>query len=128
MKQALEKVDEFHRAFHVPTRSLPGLPGNDRRSLRADLLKEEYCEYLYAEYTDNLLRIADALADMVVIICGTALEYGIPLDRVFEEVHRSNMSKLGADGKPVYREDGKVLKGPGYFRPNIMRALSREVV
>lgn len=118
MKNAMDKVREFHETFGVP---VSDSPRHDLKlqSLRIKLLTEEFREYLEAEECRSLTEIADALADMCVIICGTALTYGIPLDKVFDEVHRSNMSKLGEDGKPIYRGDGKVLKGPGYFKPDI---------
>ncbi len=114
---------EFHLAFGIPVVDTPGLPDEHRRALRIRLLKEEMLEYIESEEQDSITEIADALADIVYIVCGTALEYGIPLEAVFEEVHRSNMSKLDSDGKPIIREDGKVLKGPNYFRPDIFQVL-----
>lgn len=117
-----EMVREFHEAFGLPVgEELP--PPTDLRHLRVRLLAEEYAEYDEAEDRDDRVEIADALADMVYVIYGTALTYGIDLDAVIEEVHRSNMSKLGIDGKPIHREDGKVMKGPGYFRPDIAAVL-----
>lgn len=127
MKEQISRVAEFHEKFNQPIVSIPKLPNKERRELRRSLLQEEYFEYEEAEIENNLIEIADALADMVVIICGTALEYGIPLDIILQEVHRSNMSKLGYDGKPVYREDGKVIKGPNYSPPNIKDILNNEV-
>lgn len=122
MYHAMSLVAGFHEAFGIPIADKPELPGgftNKRRNLRRRLLAEEYAEYVSAELGSDLVEIADALADMAVIICGTALEYGIPLNEVLAEVHQSNMSKLGDDGKPIYREDGKVVKGPNYFKPDI---------
>ena len=114
-----DALREFHEAFDLTRSEVPGLPSKDVRDLRINLLKEEWEEYLEGEATDDLIEIADALADMVYIAYGTAVAYGIRLDKVFEEVHSSNMSKLDANGKPIYREDGKVLKGPNYSPPNI---------
>ena len=114
-----DALREFHEAFDLTRSEVPGLPSKDIRDLRINLLKEEWEEYLEGEATDDLIEIADALADMVYIAYGTAVAYGIRLDKVFEEVHSSNMSKLDANGKPIYREDGKVLKGPNYSPPNI---------
>ena len=102
---------------------MPALPDTATRDLRKKLLAEEYTEYTTAEAEDDIVEIADALADLIYIACGTAVAYGIPLDRVFAEVHRSNMSKLGENGRPIYRDDGKVLKGPTYSPPNIKTIL-----
>ncbi len=84
-------------------------------------MAEENEEYLEACQNGNLVEIADALGDMMYILCGTILSHGLQdkLELVFEEIQRSNMSKLGADGKPIYREDGKIMKGPKYFKPDI---------
>ncbi len=112
-------VEEFHKAFDVPIEGKPTLPAQDRRDMRIRILKEELQEYLAAEESDDLVEVADALADMVYVIYGTALEYGLPLDQIIEEVHRSNMSKLDDDGKPIHREDGKVVKSQNYTPPNI---------
>lgn len=121
--RVLSCLKEFYEAFDLPVQDEPVLPIKDRRKLRMKLLEEEYHEYRYAERGDDLVKIADALADMLYIIGGTALEYGIPLDKIFLEVHRSNMSKLGKDGKPILREDGKILKGPDYTKPDIARVI-----
>jgi predicted HAD superfamily Cof-like phosphohydrolase len=117
-KTPSEFVEEFHAVFNLPVRNYPELPKINERILRIDLLTEEYEEYLKAENFDDLIGIADGLADIVYIAFGTALAYGIPLDAVMSEVHRSNMSKL-ENGVPLYREDGKVIKGPSYSPPNI---------
>ena len=114
-----EMVAEFHKIYSVLISDKPQLPTQETRDLRISLLKEEFNEYLFGEYNDDLVEIADALGDMLYIIHGTAVSYGIPLDEVFTEIHRSNKSKLGEDGKPIYREDGKVLKGPNFFRPDV---------
>ncbi len=122
MKNKLKAVREFHEAFGLgvaeePTVALP----KEVLELRYKLMDEENREYLEAGQNNDLVEVADALGDMLYILCGTILEHGMQykIEEVFEEIQRSNMSKLGADGKPIYREDGKVLKGPHYFKPNI---------
>ena len=97
--------------------------GDDLAKLRVALLEEEVGEFVTASEKGDLIGIADALADIVYVVYGTALTYGIDLDSVLREVHRSNMSKLAADGKPLIREDGKVLKSEQYFPPDIASAL-----
>ncbi|MGB1942033.1 MAG: hypothetical protein ACPHOD_05150, partial [Flavobacteriaceae bacterium] len=96
-------------------------------NLRFSLMDEENKEYLDAMKNKDLIEVADALGDMLYILCGTIITHGMQdvIDEVFEEVQRSNMSKLGSDGKPIYREDGKVLKGPNYFKPNIAKILKQ---
>lgn len=122
-RRASDMVEEFHKAYNLPIRYEPELPGSDERTLRRTLLSEEYWEYVEAEDKNNIVGIADALADMIYIIHGTAIVYGIPLDAVFEEVHKSNMSKL-EEGKPLYRSDGKVLKGSNFQEPKIEEILN----
>jgi predicted HAD superfamily Cof-like phosphohydrolase len=117
-----DKVREFHEAFGLGVATEP-TPRPENWKLRIALLREEFEEYVAAAEAGDLVEVADALADMAYVIYGTACEYGIPLDAVLDEVHRSNMSKLGADGRPVYREDGKVLKGPAFRPPDIAAAL-----
>jgi predicted HAD superfamily Cof-like phosphohydrolase len=115
-------VKDFQIAFGQRVGQRPEFPIDKERELRRNLLKEEYLEYLNAELEDNFVEVADALADIIYIACGTAVSYGIPLDKIFEEVHNSNMSKL-VDGKPMYREDGKVMKPEGWKPPNIRKIL-----
>ena len=115
----LEAVREFHVAFDVPIAPVPLVPIDETKHLRIKLITEEFNELSDALEADDLVEIADALADLTVVVYGTALSYGIDLDAVFEEVHRSNMTKLGEDRKPIYREDGKVLKGPNFEPPRI---------
>lgn len=124
MRHPFDDVREFHEVYNLAQGSVPALPDQDLRDLRFRLLKEEFEEYQEGERTNDIVEIADALADIIYIACGTAVAYGIPLDRVFAEVHRSNMSKLGEDGKPIYREDGKVLKGPNYTPPDVKGILA----
>jgi predicted HAD superfamily Cof-like phosphohydrolase len=121
MERQLKAVAEFHRAFGQEDGKYPRLIPNSEFDLRHALMKEENDEYLEACQKNSLLDVADALGDQLYILCGTILKHGmqhIILD-VFEEIQSSNMSKLGEDGKPVLREDGKILKGPGYFRPDL---------
>ena len=117
----------FITAFKLNTNNSPVADiGEDRNMLRFNLMKEENEEYLEAAQNNDLVEVADALGDMLYILCGTIIEHGMQdkIEEVFNEIQRSNMSKLGADGKPIYREDGKVLKGPNYFKPNIKEILS----
>ena len=95
--------------------------------LRFSLMDEENKEYLDAIKNKDLIEVADSLGDMLYILCGTIITHGMQdvIDEVFEEIQRSNMSKLGNDGKPIYREDGKVLKGPNYFKPEIAKILNQ---
>ena len=88
-------------------------------------IEKENEEYLEAAKNNDIVEVADALGDMLYILCGTIIEHGMQhkIETVFEEIQRSNMSKLGEDGKPIFREDGKVLKGPNYFKPNIKQIL-----
>src|SRR5574338_519877 len=106
------KVREFHEAFGMPVADRPGMVTPGRRELRIDLIEEEAYEVGDAMKEEDLAHIAKELADLLYVTYGAAIEYGINLDEVFDEVHRSNMSKLDVDGKPKYRADGKVLKGP----------------
>jgi predicted HAD superfamily Cof-like phosphohydrolase len=115
-----DAVADFHRAFGLPIQQLPDAdidPG--LAQLRMDLVAEEVDELMVASEKGDLVAIADALADITYVVYGTALTYGIDLNSVLREVHRSNMSKLGADGKPLIRQDGKVLKSDRYRPPDI---------
>ncbi len=128
MKDKVEAVKEFHLAFGLGVRTTPKANlGNDKNLLRYKLMREENEEYLEAAQDGDLVEVADALGDMLYILCGTLLEHGMQdkIDEVFQEIQRSNMSKLGADGKPIYREDGKVMKGPNYFKPDIESILKK---
>ena len=121
MQNQLKSVHEFHSAFGLGINTNPtGNLGKNKNMLRFNLLKEENEEYLQAVQNDDIVEIADALGDMLYILCGTILEHGLQnkIEAVFHEIQQSNMSKLNTDGKPIYREDGKVLKGPNYFKPN----------
>jgi len=124
MKKVLKDVEDFHIATDSPVLKTPTIPSEERKKLRNDLLEEEYKEYLKAVKENNIVEIADALADMVYIIAGTALEYGIPLNDVWDEVQRSNMAKVDLNtGKVKRREDGKILKPENWSPPNIKSIL-----
>lgn len=126
MKKRIAAVKEFHSTFGLGIEESPVADlGTAKNLLRYNLMKEENEEYLEAAENNNLTEVADALGDMLYILCGTIIEHGMQhkIEEVFDEIQSSNMSKLGADGKPIYREDGKVLKGPNYFKPDIARIL-----
>ena len=127
MKNKILAVKKFHNAFKLDYLESPKANlGSDKNKLRFNLMKEENEEYLEAANNDDLVEVADALGDMLYILCGTIIEHGLQhkIDEVFDEIQNSNMSKLGGDGNPIYREDGKVLKGPNYFKPNIEKILN----
>lgn len=120
------QVGEFHRAYGLPVREAPTSDvGTDQVELRIALIEEEVAELAQAARAGDLIGVADALADIVYVAYGTAHVYGVDLDAVLDEVHSSNMTKLGADGRPIRRADGKVLKGPGYRPPDIEAVLGR---
>ncbi|UNY97381.1 nucleoside triphosphate pyrophosphohydrolase family protein [Zhouia spongiae] len=126
MKRKLEAVAEFHNAFGLGISDEPIADlGEGKLDLRYKLMAEENEEYLEAAKNNDLVEVADALGDMLYILCGTILEHGMQhkIEEVFEEIQRSNMSKLDENGKPIYREDGKVMKGPHYFKPDIEKIL-----
>jgi predicted HAD superfamily Cof-like phosphohydrolase len=129
IKNELNAVAEFNNAFGIDSADSPivSIP-QQTVLLRHNLMKEENDEYLEAAQNNDLVEVADALGDMLYILCGTILSHGMQhkITEVFNEIQRSNMSKLGADGKPIYREDGKVLKGPNYFKPNIASILGKD--
>ena len=128
MKDKIEAVKAFHTAFKIGHRETPKANlGSEKNMLRYKLMREENEEYLDAANDGDLVEVADALGDMLYILCGTIIEHGLQykIEEVFEEIQCSNMSKLGEDGEPIYREDGKVLKGPNYFKPNIEAILDK---
>ena len=128
IKNELKAEAEFHDAFGIESANAPvvSLP-EQTVLLRHNLMKEENEEYLEAAQNKDLVEVADAMGDMLYILCGTILSHGMQhkITEVFNEIQRSNMSKLGADGKPIHREDGKVLKGPNYFKPMIANILNK---
>jgi len=122
LAEATEHVRTFHDAFGIPNADEPtGAIGDRDALLRYKLIREENEEYLDAAMRGDLVEVADALGDILYILCGTLLKHGLEhkIDEVFREIQRSNMSKLDANGKPIYRDDGKVLKSELYFRPDI---------
>ncbi|HMQ43407.1 MAG: nucleoside triphosphate pyrophosphohydrolase family protein [Confluentibacter sp.] len=128
MKNKIEAVKAFHTAFKLGHSETPKADlGKEKNTLRFNLMKEENEEYLEAANNNDLVEVADALGDMLYILCGTIIEHGMQykIEEVFDEIQRSNMSKLDENGEPIYREDGKVLKGPNYFKPNIDAILKK---
>ena len=123
MKKQLLAVAAFHKAFGQNDGASPRKLKADEYELRHALMQEENDEYLDACDEKSLIDIADALGDQLYILCGTILRHGMQhiIEDVFDEIQSSNMSKLGEDGKPVLREDGKILKGPGYFKPDLTK-------
>ncbi|MFV5692746.1 hypothetical protein ACM55K_12030 [Flavobacterium sp. LT1R49] len=129
MQKQIDSVKEFHTAFKIGHNEIPTANlGESKHTLRYNLMKEENEEYLEAVQNNDLIEIADALGDMMYILCGTIIEHGLQhkIEAVFDEIQRSNMSKLDAEGKPIYREDGKVMKGPNYFKPNFSKILEEK--
>ena len=127
MKDKIKAVQAFHTAFGLGYSQTPlATLGVDKNNLRFRLMDEENKEYLEAAMAGDLVEVADALGDMLYILCGPIIEHGLQdkIEDVFAEIQRSNMSKLGADGKPIYREDGKVMKGPNYSPPDLAGVLS----
>ncbi|SFJ24181.1 pyrophosphohydrolase domain-containing protein [Olleya namhaensis] len=128
MQDKIEAVKAFHTAFKIGHKEAPKADlGKAKNKLRFELMREENAEYFEAAQNNDLVEVADALGDMLYILCGTIIEHGMQhkIEEVFNEIQRSNMSKLGEDGEPIYREDGKVLKGPNYFKPNIKAILDK---
>jgi len=122
MKHQIDAVKIFHETYNLNYKVSPiANIGNEKINLRFKLMSEENEEYLEAAKNNDLIEVADALGDMLYILCGTIIEHGMQdkIEEVFDEIQRSNLSKLGEDGKPIYREDGKVMKGPNYFKPKI---------
>ena len=126
MKKQLQQLWDFQSVYNQRRNTKPTLLQPDEYYLRYRLGKEELVEYLDACNQDDLIEVTDALADQLYILLGTMNAQGMQnvIEDVFDEVHRSNMSKLGSDGKPIYREDGKVLKGPNFSPPNLEKFLS----
>ena len=114
-----EDVKTFMETFGQMVRTKPQSPDEKTMQLRYDLIKEELNELEQAMKSKNLKEIADALTDILYVTYGAGFAYGIDLDKCFKEVQRANMSKLGKDGKPIYNEKGKVMKGPNYVAPNL---------
>jgi predicted HAD superfamily Cof-like phosphohydrolase len=128
MRSNFEKVQQFHRAADVENPDYPQLPTYERQMLREKLIEEEFWELKQAFSEGDVVAYADAVADLLYVVYGTADEAGIDVDAVFAEVHRSNMSKVGADGKVLRREDGKILKPDTYSPPDVESVLDAQVV
>ena len=114
-----EKVRKFMKTFGQEVREKPGFPDDKITSLRYDLITEEIGELKEAMENKDIKEVADALTDILYVTYGAGHAFGIDLDKCFKEVQDSNMSKLGSDGKPIYNEKGKVMKGPNYFKPDL---------
>lgn len=125
MKETIKKVESFHEAFQQKNATGPTLVDPKVYQLRHGLMEEENEEYLTACQNEDIVEIADALGDQLYILCGTILKHGLQykIEEVFNEIHLSNMSKLDADGKPIFREDGKILKSNRYFKPDINKII-----
>lgn len=128
LRQTIDKVKEFHSTFGLEFFETP-TPSVEKKiiELRHRLMQEENDEYLDAAMQNNLTEIADALGDKLYILCGTIIAHGLQhkITEVFNEIHRSNMSKLDENGKPIYREDGKIMKSNNYFLPDIKAVLEQ---
>ena len=118
-----EKVRLFMNTYGQEVKDKAGFSDAKTNKLRIDLIKEELEELTEAMQDENLLEVADALTDILYVTYGAGHAFGINLDKCFDEVQKSNMSKLGLDGKPIYSDKGKVLKGPKYFKPNLSHFL-----
>ncbi len=122
---SFHRVKEFHEVFGHPHPGAPTLLDGGRQTLRVDLIQEELDEYKDALLAGDIVAVADALGDLDYVVNGAAIEHGIELPVITAEIHRSNMTKLGPDGKPIYREDGKILKGEGYEPPRLEPLLAQ---
>jgi predicted HAD superfamily Cof-like phosphohydrolase len=128
MKDNIEKVAHFHEVFKIGNNTKPTPISQSEFELRFNLLKEENEEYLEACKNQDIVEIADALGDILYITFGTIMRHGLQnkIQEVFDEIQRSNMSKLDDEGLPIFREDGKILKSKNYFKPNIKAILDKE--
>ena len=115
------KVGTFMKTFGQDVKTKPSFSTDKINKLRLDLIKEELSELTDAMNNKDLLEVADALTDILYVTYGAGHAFGINLDKCFEEVQNSNMSKLDENGKPIYNENGKVMKGPNYFKPNLLQ-------
>lgn len=117
------KVKQFMETFGQEVKTEPNLSTLEIQALRVDLIKEELGELIEALADKDIVEVADALTDILYVTYGAGHSFGLDLDACFDEVQRSNMSKLDADGNPIYREDGKILKGENYFEPDLKKVL-----
>ena len=118
------KVGTFMKTFGQEVKSKPSFSSNKINKLRIDLIKEELDELQEAMKNNDILEVADALTDILYVTYGAGHAFGIDLDKCFDEVQNSNMSKLGENGEPIYNYSGKVMKGPNYFKPNLSKFVS----
>ena len=118
------KVGTFMKTFGQEVKTIPSFSSNKINKLRIDLIKEELDELQEAMKNNDLLEVADALTDILYVTYGAGHAFGIDLDKCFDEVQNSNMSKLGENGEPIYNDSGKVMKGPNYFKPNLSKFVS----
>ncbi len=118
------KVGHFMKTFGQEIKNKPGLSTEKINNLRVSLINEELEEFKEAIKNNDLKEVADALTDIVYVTYGAGHAFGIDLDKCFDEVQQSNMSKLGDDGKPIYNNEGKVMKGPNYFKPDLTKFIS----
>lgn len=127
MKKQLNQVAEFHRTYGVETLTIPHIPNRDICILRHNLLQEEVSELFDASLDRNLTGVADGIADCLYILFGTIHAFGLAdkIEAIFDEVHASNMSKTDENGNAILRADGKILKGPNYFKPDIKKILEQ---
>jgi predicted HAD superfamily Cof-like phosphohydrolase len=126
MQKQIDSVKEFHMAFKIGYSETPVADlGTSKSTLRYHLMKEENEEYLEAVQNNDLVEIADALGDMMYVLLGTIIEHGLQykIEAIFDEIQRSNMSKLDEEGNPISREDGKIIKGANYFKPDFSKIL-----
>ena len=119
-----EKVKLFMNIYGQEVKDKAEFSDTKTNKLRIDLIKEELEELTQAMNDNNLLEVADALTDILYVTYGAGHAFGIDLDKCFDEVQNSNMSKLGEDGKPIYNESGKVMKGPNYFKPDLLKFIN----
>ena len=131
MRKQIKHVEKFHKSFGIDNQLRPNANISEKTyRLRYKLMQEENNEYLDACKNGDLNEIADALGDMMYILCGTILSHGLQdkIELIFEEIQKSNMSKLDKNGNPIYREDGKILKSENYFKPNISKILDAKTL
>ena len=127
MKQQINHVKTFHEVYEAPVLDDPAIPSKDRCELRYKLMDEELKEFKAAYEAGDLVEVADALTDLAYVLFGSVLEFGLQdkFETFFEEVQRSNMSKLDENGQPIKRADGKILKGPNFFLPDLKGILEQ---
>ncbi len=128
MRENIDKVEELHKVFTLPVRKIPSTIPKKEYSFRYELIKEELEEYLESCNNNNIIGISDALGDILYALYGTVVQHGLQdkIKEIFDEIHASNMSKLGENGKPLLRKDGKIIKGSHYFKPNIDKIIKND--